>query len=111
MVSQSSRQRCRFGLRKVAQFDSPADVERRHSRVTDQIGRGSYAQQAEGESLELRLLRAAVVASADGGEELIRGERQGADDIDFVDEHHKAVFRVPGSGFRVPSWETPGPEL
>lgn len=84
--SQSFRQRRGFRVGKVIQLDAPSDVEGRHAGVTDQVGGCGDAEEAEGEAVELRVLRASVVALANRGEELVGGEGQAADDVDFVNE-------------------------
>src|SRR5207253_10169709 len=81
-----------LGLGEVGELDAPADVERRQPSVPDQVRGRSHAEQAEGEALELRVAAAPVVALADGREELVRAERQRANDVDLVEEDDKAAF-------------------
>src|SRR5262245_20405210 len=86
LVREPTSEGRRFGCREICKLDTGADVERRHPRVADQVRGRRHPQQAEGETLERGIIRAAVVALADPGEELVRAERQAADGVDLVEE-------------------------
>lgn len=53
------------------------------------MGRG-YAEEAEGEALEIGFVNAAVVAFADGREEFVCVEGQAFDGVDFVDKNNQS---------------------
>jgi hypothetical protein len=78
-------------LLEVREFYTRADVERRRQGVVDQVRRRSYPCEAERKSLELRVFRAACIAVANRGEELVRGERQALRYVDLVQEDDDAT--------------------
>src|SRR5206468_1716641 len=90
--AQPERQRRRFGLCEIGQLDAPANVERRRAHVLDQIGGRSHAEEAERQAVPYLLFRTQVETLADGGEELVRRERQTAHRIDLVDEDDQGRF-------------------
>src|SRR5205814_8467044 len=82
-------------------------------------GGSRHPQQAEGQAREIRLLAPAVVAGADGGEELIGREREAPDHVDLIDEDDEAGVRswelaVGGRrrrSFPTSQFPTPNPQL
>src|SRR4051794_2898575 len=61
---------------KVVELDTSADVEGRRARVADKVRGRGHPQQTERQPAVLGVLRPAVVGLPDGGEELVRRERQ-----------------------------------
>src|SRR5580765_1363989 len=88
---QSFGERCRFLRGEVIEFNPLPDVERSDARVADQIARRRHAQEAKGQTLELRVFGAPGVTLADGREELVRREGQTANDIQFINEDDELV--------------------
>jgi len=73
--AQPPRQRRRLLGREVPQLDAGADIERSDPGVRHQLRGRGHAQQAEGQALQLRLLRPLLVQLAQGREELVGVER------------------------------------
>ncbi len=72
---------------EVIQFDPPADVERRHVGVLDQVGGRRNPKQTEADAPQLRVGVAALGYLTDCAEELVGRERQAPDEIYLVNKH------------------------
>ena len=90
--SQAMHQRHRFPLREIRKLDSLSDIERRSSRIANQVRGSSDPQQAERQPFYLGIGRPAIEALANSGKEFIGRERETANRVNFVHEYDDPIL-------------------
>ncbi|BDI31612.1 hypothetical protein CCAX7_36630 [Capsulimonas corticalis] len=76
------------------------DVERGGVGVTDKVGGSRDAEKAKGKPAHYRVGSTVVITVADGGEELIRGKFEAANEVDLVNENGQRTFDMGETDFR-----------
>ena len=91
-IGESVTQRCSLAFREIGQLYAATNVKGSRPGVPNQVGRRCHSEQAKAESVQVRIVSAAIVQFTNAGEEFIGAEWQAADSIDLIHKDHDLAW-------------------